>query len=192
MLTHQHIDHLGLVDIIASHSGADVAAIDKLVHFVEHYSEDAGKDDEFASRGDAAKRHSRGDRAGAADRVVRVSQLGREREGHAAAARRRAARAARPLAAGAAPSRPQPIRHGLLGRGAQDPDRRRPPDQAHLLQPADLAAARPSRTTRPGGGRRRAAARARHLHRARCGRRASCRPRSCSPVTASRSPTTSR
>jgi glyoxylase-like metal-dependent hydrolase (beta-lactamase superfamily II) len=50
VLTHQHIDHLGLVDIIASHSGAEVAAIDKLVHFVEHYSEDAGKDDEFASR----------------------------------------------------------------------------------------------------------------------------------------------
>ena len=49
VLTHQHIDHLGLVDIIASHSGAEVAAIDKVVGFVEHYSEDAGKDDEFAS-----------------------------------------------------------------------------------------------------------------------------------------------
>ncbi len=50
VLTHQHIDHLGLVDIIASHSGADVAAIDKLVHFAEHYSEDAARDDEFAAR----------------------------------------------------------------------------------------------------------------------------------------------
>jgi glyoxylase-like metal-dependent hydrolase (beta-lactamase superfamily II) len=50
VLTHQHIDHLGLVDIIASHSGADVAAIDKLVGFVENYSRDAGKDDEFAAR----------------------------------------------------------------------------------------------------------------------------------------------
>jgi glyoxylase-like metal-dependent hydrolase (beta-lactamase superfamily II) len=49
VLTHQHIDHLGLVDIIASHSGAEVAAIDKVVGFVEHFSEDAGKDDEFAS-----------------------------------------------------------------------------------------------------------------------------------------------
>jgi glyoxylase-like metal-dependent hydrolase (beta-lactamase superfamily II) len=28
ILTHQHIDHLGLVEIIASRSGADVAAID--------------------------------------------------------------------------------------------------------------------------------------------------------------------
>ena len=50
VLTHQHIDHLGLVDIIVSHSGADVAAIDKLVHFAEHYAEDAAKDDEFAAR----------------------------------------------------------------------------------------------------------------------------------------------
>jgi glyoxylase-like metal-dependent hydrolase (beta-lactamase superfamily II) len=50
VLTHQHIDHLGLVDIIASHSGAEVAAIDKLVHFLENYSEDAAKDDEFAAR----------------------------------------------------------------------------------------------------------------------------------------------
>jgi len=49
VLTHQHIDHLGLVDIIAAHSGAQVAAIDRLVHFVEHFSEDAGKDDEFAA-----------------------------------------------------------------------------------------------------------------------------------------------
>jgi glyoxylase-like metal-dependent hydrolase (beta-lactamase superfamily II) len=50
VLTHQHIDHIGLVEIIVGHSGADVAAIDKLVHFVEHFTEDAGKDDEFASR----------------------------------------------------------------------------------------------------------------------------------------------
>jgi glyoxylase-like metal-dependent hydrolase (beta-lactamase superfamily II) len=49
VLTHQHIDHLGLMDIIARHSGAEVAAIDKAVHFVGHFSEDAAKDDEFAS-----------------------------------------------------------------------------------------------------------------------------------------------
>jgi glyoxylase-like metal-dependent hydrolase (beta-lactamase superfamily II) len=50
VLTHQHMDHLGLIDIIAAHSGADVAAIDKVVHFVEHYSQDASKDDEFAAQ----------------------------------------------------------------------------------------------------------------------------------------------
>jgi glyoxylase-like metal-dependent hydrolase (beta-lactamase superfamily II) len=48
VLTHQHIDHLGLVDIIVSHSGAEVVAIDKLAHFAEHYGEDAARDDQFA------------------------------------------------------------------------------------------------------------------------------------------------
>ena len=36
---------------------------------------------------------------------------------------------------------------------APDPDRRRPPDQAHLLQPADLPAAGAGDGPRPGGGR---------------------------------------
>ena len=49
LISHQHLDHIGLVDIIASRSGADVAAIDKLAPFVENYRESAGADDEFAS-----------------------------------------------------------------------------------------------------------------------------------------------
>ena len=49
VLTHQHIDHLGLVDIIVRHSGAEVAAIDKLAGFAEHFREDAARDDAFAS-----------------------------------------------------------------------------------------------------------------------------------------------
>jgi glyoxylase-like metal-dependent hydrolase (beta-lactamase superfamily II) len=48
ILTHQHIDHLGLVGIVASHSGAEVAAIDAAVPFVENYSHEAAQDDEFA------------------------------------------------------------------------------------------------------------------------------------------------
>src|SRR3954453_10038104 len=48
ILTHQHIDHLGLVGIVASHSGADVAAIDRAVPFVEGYSDEAAADDAFA------------------------------------------------------------------------------------------------------------------------------------------------
>ena len=48
ILTHQHIDHLGLVQIIASRSGAEVAAIDVVVPFVERYGEDAERDDAFA------------------------------------------------------------------------------------------------------------------------------------------------
>jgi glyoxylase-like metal-dependent hydrolase (beta-lactamase superfamily II) len=48
VISHQHIDHLGLVEIVASHSGAEVAAIDVVVPFVERYGEDATRDDEYA------------------------------------------------------------------------------------------------------------------------------------------------
>ncbi len=49
VISHQHIDHLGLVDILASHSGAEVAAIDVVVPFVESYGADTERDDEFAA-----------------------------------------------------------------------------------------------------------------------------------------------
>jgi glyoxylase-like metal-dependent hydrolase (beta-lactamase superfamily II) len=49
LITHQHIDHIGLVEIVAAHSGAEVAAIDHLVPFVENYREAAATDDQFAS-----------------------------------------------------------------------------------------------------------------------------------------------
>jgi len=50
ILTHQHIDHLGLIGIVAARSGADVAAIDAAVPFVERYGEEAAADDEFSTR----------------------------------------------------------------------------------------------------------------------------------------------
>jgi glyoxylase-like metal-dependent hydrolase (beta-lactamase superfamily II) len=49
IITHQHIDHLGLVDIVAKRSGADVAAIDVVVPFVENYGGDAELDDAEAA-----------------------------------------------------------------------------------------------------------------------------------------------
>jgi glyoxylase-like metal-dependent hydrolase (beta-lactamase superfamily II) len=49
IITHQHIDHLGLVDIVAQRSGAEVAAIDVLVPFVENFGEDAERDDREAA-----------------------------------------------------------------------------------------------------------------------------------------------
>ena len=48
ILTHQHIDHLGLMSLVARHAGAEVAALDAAVPFVENYSEEAQQDDEFA------------------------------------------------------------------------------------------------------------------------------------------------
>jgi glyoxylase-like metal-dependent hydrolase (beta-lactamase superfamily II) len=49
IITHQHIDHLGLVDIVAKRSGAEVAALDLLVPFVENFGDDAERDDEEAA-----------------------------------------------------------------------------------------------------------------------------------------------
>ena len=49
IITHQHIDHLGLVDIIAKRSGAEVAALDLLVPFVENFGADADRDDAEAA-----------------------------------------------------------------------------------------------------------------------------------------------
>jgi glyoxylase-like metal-dependent hydrolase (beta-lactamase superfamily II) len=49
VLTHQHIDHLGLVEIIVDRSGADVAAIDVVVPFVENFGDDIEADDKFAA-----------------------------------------------------------------------------------------------------------------------------------------------
>jgi glyoxylase-like metal-dependent hydrolase (beta-lactamase superfamily II) len=50
ILTHQHIDHLGLVGIVAARAGADVAAIDAAVPFVENYSREAAADDDFSKQ----------------------------------------------------------------------------------------------------------------------------------------------
>ena len=48
IVTHQHIDHLGLLDVLARRSGAEVAALDVLAPYVERYAVDAEADDEFA------------------------------------------------------------------------------------------------------------------------------------------------
>jgi len=49
VLTHQHIDHLGLIGLVASRSGAEVAAIDHAVPIVERFSEEMEADDVFAT-----------------------------------------------------------------------------------------------------------------------------------------------
>src|ERR1700754_123154 len=48
VLTHHHIDHLGLVSLVARYADAEVAALDVAVPFVENYSSEAQADDEFA------------------------------------------------------------------------------------------------------------------------------------------------
>ena len=48
VITHQHIDHLGLVDILARRSGAEVCALDLLAPVIEDFGADAERDDELA------------------------------------------------------------------------------------------------------------------------------------------------
>jgi glyoxylase-like metal-dependent hydrolase (beta-lactamase superfamily II) len=50
VITHQHMDHLGLVEVLQRRSGADVAALDLLGPYLEHFSASATADDEFAQR----------------------------------------------------------------------------------------------------------------------------------------------
>jgi glyoxylase-like metal-dependent hydrolase (beta-lactamase superfamily II) len=48
VITHQHIDHLGLVDILARRSGAEVCALDLLAPVIEDFGAHAERDDELA------------------------------------------------------------------------------------------------------------------------------------------------
>jgi glyoxylase-like metal-dependent hydrolase (beta-lactamase superfamily II) len=48
ILTHQHIDHLGLVEIVVEHSGAEVAAIGIAAERLANFDEDAEAEDRFA------------------------------------------------------------------------------------------------------------------------------------------------
>ncbi|MFL5845944.1 MAG: MBL fold metallo-hydrolase [Solirubrobacteraceae bacterium] len=48
VLTHQHIDHIGLAQILADRSGAEVCALDALVPFLAGFGENMAADDAFA------------------------------------------------------------------------------------------------------------------------------------------------
>jgi glyoxylase-like metal-dependent hydrolase (beta-lactamase superfamily II) len=48
VLTHQHMDHVGLLEILARRSGAEVAAVQPLAPYLENFSRSAAADDEFA------------------------------------------------------------------------------------------------------------------------------------------------
>ncbi len=49
IVTHQHIDHLGLVEIVAGHSGAEVAALGVAAARLANFDEDAEAEDRFAA-----------------------------------------------------------------------------------------------------------------------------------------------
>jgi glyoxylase-like metal-dependent hydrolase (beta-lactamase superfamily II) len=50
VISHQHMDHLGLLEILARRSGAEVAALHLLGPYLENFAENAAADDAFAQR----------------------------------------------------------------------------------------------------------------------------------------------
>ena len=50
VISHQHMDHLGLLEILARRSGAEVAALYLLAPYLEDFPENAAADDTFAQR----------------------------------------------------------------------------------------------------------------------------------------------
>lgn len=48
VITHQHMDHLGLLEILARRSGAEVAALHQLAPYLENFGESVTADDEFS------------------------------------------------------------------------------------------------------------------------------------------------
>ena len=117
VITHQHMDHLGLLEILARRSGAEVAALDLLAPLPGGLRRQRAADDAYAKA--MMRRHGV-----PGDLVTALATVG--------AAFRPSARArdvTRPLrdgtswpcataASGPAPARPQPVRHAVLGRAS--------------------------------------------------------------------------
>jgi glyoxylase-like metal-dependent hydrolase (beta-lactamase superfamily II) len=55
VLTHQHMDHLGLLEVLARRSGAEIAALHLLGPYLENFSASVAADDEFS--GAVMRRH---------------------------------------------------------------------------------------------------------------------------------------
>ncbi|WP_205698117.1 MBL fold metallo-hydrolase [Conexibacter sp. SYSU D00693] len=68
VLTHQHIDHIGLASILAERSGAEVCALDLLAPWLASYSASMEADDAFAER--IMRRHGVPSEVGLALRAV--------------------------------------------------------------------------------------------------------------------------
>jgi glyoxylase-like metal-dependent hydrolase (beta-lactamase superfamily II) len=48
IVTHQHMDHMGLAGVVAERSGAEVACLDLLAHYLDDWEASAAGDDDFA------------------------------------------------------------------------------------------------------------------------------------------------
>ena len=154
MITHQHIDHLGLVEIIASRSGAEVAAIDVVVAVRRELRRRRRARRRVRRRADAAATGSPrtwSPRCAASRASFRG--WGARGEGHPAARTTASCSSLR--------DRTLEVQH-RPGHSPSDTlfwdaERRilicgRPPDRPHLLEPAALPAARRLRRAAAGAG----------------------------------------
>ena len=154
MITHHHVDHLGLIEIIVEHSGAEVAAIGAAAVRLADFEDETELDDEFAAA--LMLRNGIPEECAALRRLPSFRGWGGPVD------------VTRPLPT-ASPLSSATARLEVLLRRAtarrtrvfwdaerRDPDRRRPPHPPYLLQPAHLAAARRLARPHPVAG---------HLHR---------------------------
>ena len=154
VVTHQHMDHIGLVDILATRSGAEVCALDALAPWLARVRGRDARRRRVRRGGHAPPRHPGRARARPAGDHRRLPRVGRRGDRHASAHRRRRAPLRRAHLAGVAPARALALGHRLPRRGLGRAARRRPPHRPHLLQPAGLP---------PAGRRRRRSERPRAL-----------------------------
>jgi glyoxylase-like metal-dependent hydrolase (beta-lactamase superfamily II) len=68
IVSHQHIDHLGLVDVVQRASGAEVVCLDKCRSWMENFHEEASATDRWA--GEMLVRHGVGEEVAVALRAV--------------------------------------------------------------------------------------------------------------------------
>ena len=183
IVTHQHIDHLGLVEIVVEHSGAEVAAIGVAAERLANFDEDAEAEDRFAVELMLRNGIPEEVDGGAAQRLAQLPRLGLARRGDPAARRRRGDRV----------PRPHPARC-CTAPATAPPTPSSGTSERRILIAADHLIAHISSNpliSPPARRLRRSAPRRSSPTSSRCARRARCRPRSSSPATASRSPTTS-
>lgn len=50
VITHQHLDHVGLLDVLSRRSGADIAALSLLTPYLERFADSAHADDDYAEQ----------------------------------------------------------------------------------------------------------------------------------------------
>ena len=135
MVTHQHMDHLGLLEILARRSGAEVAALDLLGPYLANFSRSTAADDEFALA--VMRRHGVPDDLATVLGELAAAFRAFGSNGHVTRELREGDELefSRAHAPGLPPPRAQPVGHDLLGLRSRAAAGRRSPAREHLVEP---------------------------------------------------------